>query len=145
MLTLVSEVLVAADPERVWSVLTDVASWPRWCRPVVRVIAASDLVVGGRLSYVLRMGPGIPVTFDVTLDEVVPPERLCWSSSKWWGVHGTRCFVLTADRAGTRVADHKTFDSPIWPVSIAYPRSSVRRMSEAWLSDLRDEVDRRRR
>lgn len=137
-LTLRSSLVVAAPPEAVWAVLADVPRWPEWCPPVRRVTHFDGLEVGRRMAYVLGMGPGIPVSFDVELQIVEPPHRLQWTSTKWWGVRGTRCFEIVATSEGTEVSDTKTFESRIWPVANLYPKGTVSSMSDGWLEGLRD-------
>ncbi|MEN0063950.1 MAG: SRPBCC family protein [Myxococcota bacterium] len=139
-LVLRSSVNVPASPEAVWAVLADVPRWPLWCPPVRRITHFAELTTGGRVAYVLGMGPGIPVTFDVELQIVEPPQRLQWTSTKWWGVRGTRAFQLRPIDGGTEVVDEKTFESKWWPVASLYPRQTVSTMSNAWLDGLRTAV-----
>ena len=144
-LVLSTTVHIPAPPEAVWSVLVDVGTWEAWCPPVRRVThgGSGELQVGQRLAYVLGMGPGVPVSFDVVLQAVDRPRELRWWSTKWWGVSATRAFLLTPEEGGTRVEDRKTFESRIWPVATLYPTSIVGAMSDGWLQGLHDEVRRR--
>ena len=146
-LVLSSRVTIPHRRADVWDVLTDVESWPRWCTPLRRLVHHEPLNVGARIAYVLAMGPGIPITFDVELQEVEPPSTLTWWSTKWWGVSATRSFRLTEAEDGvTEVEDRKTFESAIWPVATLYPRGIVGQMSDGWLESLAAEVtDRQRR
>jgi len=139
-LVLSSSIAIPAPPESVWAVLADVPRWPAWCPPVRRITRFTALEPGLRMAYVLAMGPGIPVSFDVLLQTVDRPRCLQWTSTKWWGVRGTRAFSLEATDAGTTITDHKTFESRIWPVAALYPRSTVSSMSDGWLEGLYDEV-----
>ncbi|MBX2799849.1 MAG: SRPBCC family protein [Myxococcales bacterium] len=142
-LVLTSSVLVDAPIETVWSVLVDVERWTRWCPPVRRVTHFEGIAEGRRLAYVLGMGPGVPVSFDVTIETCARPHVLQWWSTKWWGVTGTRAFLLSEVDGGTNVEDRKTFQSRIWPVARLYPRSVVGGMSNKWLDGLAAEVLRR--
>ncbi len=139
-LVLRSSVTIPAPPDVVWDVLTDVPDWPRWCPPVRRVTRFGTLKPGERMAYVLAMGPGVPVSFDVELQVVDPPRHLQWTSTKWWGVRGTRAFRLTPVPDGTEVVDEKTFESRIWPVAALYPRGTVSAMSDGWLEGLQQAV-----
>ena len=139
-LVLTASLEIPAPPEAVWDVLVDVPRWTQW-NPVVRqVVRFDEVAVGRRLAYVLRMGPGIPVSFDVELQVVDRPYQLQWWSTKWWGVTGTRAFRLSPIEGGTRVEDVKTFESRVWPVAWMYPRGVVRSMSDGWLEALAAEV-----
>ncbi len=143
-LTLVSERWVSGSPEQVWEVLLDAGAWVRWCGAVRAVHTVPEgWVPGERLSFTLAMGPGVPVRFDVTLQTVDPPREVRWTSTKWWGVRGTRTFRIVPEGEGVRVFDEKCFESRIWPVGWVYPRGAVGRMSDRWLADLAAEVARR--
>ncbi|MEO0602809.1 MAG: SRPBCC family protein, partial [Myxococcota bacterium] len=84
-LVLRAQLSIPQPPHVVWEVLVDVPTWPQWCPPVRRVTRFTALEVGQRVAYVLSMGPGVPVSFDVELQVVDVPRRLQWTSTKWWG------------------------------------------------------------
>lgn len=141
-LVLQASVEIPAEPDAVWDVLADVPRWVDWCPVVRRIVHFDGLEVGKRLGYVLTLGPGVPVSFDVELQVVDRPRCVQWWSTKWWGVTGTRTFRLAPSEGGTRVSDVKTFESRIWPVGRLYPRGVVRGMSDGWLQALAAEVAR---
>ena len=130
---------IAAPPERVWAVFTDAAAWPTWSEVVQEVSAVPERwEPGERLAFRLRFGAA-KVGFDVRLDEVVPAERVVWSSVRWT-VTGTRTHTFTATGEGTEVLDHKVFEHAFLPLRAFYPRGVIRRMSAAWLRDLAAEA-----
>jgi hypothetical protein len=67
---------IAAPPERVWQVLTELAAYPEWNPFIVR--AEGSVAVGERLS--LRMQPvgARRVTVRPTVVEATPGRRLRW-------------------------------------------------------------------
>lgn len=133
---------IAAPPARVWEVFVGAARWPEWSEVVVDVSAApARWEPGERLAFRLRFGAAV-VGFDVRLLEVVPAERVVWSSVRWT-VTGTRTHTFTATREGTEVVDQKSFEHVFVPLRLVYPRATIRRMSAAWLHDLAMEVERR--
>ena len=51
--------------------------------------------------------------------------------------------MATPARHGTSITDHKRFSSTILPIGLAYPRPVIRRMTEAWLAEVKAEAERR--
>ena len=67
---------VAASPQRVWEVLTDVERWPEWTESVthVRALDAGPLAVGSRVEI---SQPRIP-TGTYTVTAVEPGRAFTW-------------------------------------------------------------------
>lgn len=67
---------IDAPPEKVWAVLTDLASFPEWNPFIVR--ASGELRVGERLDVTLQV-PGMkPVSFKPRLLDVEPGRLIRW-------------------------------------------------------------------
>lgn len=140
-LDLVSRVAIRAPRSRVWEVFADARDWPRYNPVVLEVGAVPDAWrEGARLSYVLRMA-GRRVGFSVEVTRCEPGREVTWSSRRWT-VTGTRTFTFTERDGVVEVEDHKRFTCAWFPVGWLYPRPVIRRMSEAWLTALRDEAER---
>lgn len=69
------EIVIDAEPEAVWAVLSDLPSWSEWS-PNFRK-ASGNLVVGERLHNVLDSGGG-ELTFQPVLLAVDPGRELRW-------------------------------------------------------------------
>ncbi len=139
-----SSVSIDSSAGQVWEVLTDAPSWPRWCGvcdEVSQSPASADWAPGDQLSFRLRM-TGVSVPFNVHITESHRPERLAWKSTVLT-VTATRTFTLKEANGRTVVIDHKRFRSAVLPVRLFYPRWIIRNMTEAWLRDLKAEVERR--
>lgn len=114
-----TELRMNVDPETVWSVITDVQSWPRWGPTVsaARVDGASGLAAGTRGTVTTAVGLSLP--FEIT-DFV---ERRLWAW-KVAGVSATRHEVIEVPGGGCVLS----FGAPVWaagylPVlAVALPR-----------------------
>ena len=71
-----TEIAIAASPETVWSILTDVAAYPGW-NPFIRRIAGK-LETGARLEVDLAPPGGRAMTMRPTLRAVEPGRTLRW-------------------------------------------------------------------
>lgn len=101
-----AEITVAATPERVWSVLTDLRRMPQWSPELVRMVALTPggLKTGQQYLGVNRRKAVVWPSRNVvaTLDA---PRTLAWdtptSGARW-------IYDLSADGAGTRVVHRRT-------------------------------------
>ena len=71
-----SEIEIAARPERVWGILTDFASYPRW-NPFIRRISG-ELQVGERLEVRLEPPDSRGITLRPTVLRAEPNRLLRW-------------------------------------------------------------------
>jgi hypothetical protein len=110
-----AEVDVDATPERVWSVLTDLAAYPVWNPFIVR--AEGVVEPGGRLT--LRMQPvgGRAMTLRPRLIEVDEPRQVRWRGTL--GVPGLmdadHVFTLEPRGSGTRLVQQEDFRGVLVP------------------------------
>ena len=113
-----TELRMNVDPETVWSVITDVESWPRWGPTVsdARVDGGSGVTAGARGTVTTAAGLSLP--FEIT--EFV--ERRLWAW-KVAGVNATRHEVIAVPGGSVL-----SFGAPVWaaaylPVlALALPR-----------------------
>jgi hypothetical protein len=71
-----SEIEIAARPERVWGILTDFASYPRW-NPFIRRISG-ELKVGERLDIRLEPPDSRGITLRPRVLSAEPNRKLRW-------------------------------------------------------------------
>lgn len=76
---ILTEVLIDAEPSRVWQVLTDFSSYPEW-NPMLSS-ARGELVPGGRLELCFEPEGGRRRTFRPRLLVVEPGRELRWLGS----------------------------------------------------------------
>jgi len=82
---------IRATPERVWRIMTDLSSVPRWNSTVSAI--EGEIREGGKLR--LRV-PGTDRTFSPTVSGVVLAERMTWTGGFAPLFRGVRTFQLTA-------------------------------------------------
>ncbi|WP_228549087.1 SRPBCC family protein [Dietzia sp. SYD-A1] len=113
-----AELRMTVDPETVWSVITDVRSWPRWGPTIsaARVDGGGTLTAGARGT--ITTVAGVPLGFEIT--DFVERQRWSWKVA---GVDATRHEVIRVP--GGCVL---SFGAPVWapgylPVlALALPR-----------------------
>ena len=138
-----SSVLVDAPTERVWTVISDAERWPKWADVCSRVWGSPDEDTGWKpdheFGFVLRMASK-NVPFSVTVSRVEVGRLIEWRSTKF-AITAVRTISIESVDEGCKVTDSKHFSSYLLPIRLAYPRKVVRRMTESWLSDLKQEAE----
>ena len=71
-----SQIEIKSSPERVWHILTDFPSFPKW-NPFIRT-AEGELQVGKRLKVHLKPPRGMGMTFKPTVLTVRLNQELSW-------------------------------------------------------------------
>ena len=99
---------IAATPERVWAVLTDLASYPQW-NPVFRE-ASGQVAVGNRITLMSTQPvTGQTMTVKVKVLTVEPATELRWVSSVLGLMTSKRSFTLSPANGGTRLMQTQTY------------------------------------
>ena len=122
------EIEIAASPEIVWRVLTDIANWPSWNPDVKSVSLEGPLAAGTRFRG--KAGPG---TITSTLRTVDPPHRIDWTG-KTFGIKAVDVYELEPDDGGTLVRTAESWDG--FPVRL-FRRRLRKTLQEATNSGLR--------
>lgn len=76
-----TEVEIKAAPDRIWSVLTDLGSYPRWNPFLVQI--CGKLEIGSRLRICLSLLDGSELVLRPRVTVVVPERELRWVASRW--------------------------------------------------------------
>lgn len=95
---------IAASPELVWSVLTDVASYKNWNTTIVSLdgTCAKD----GTLKLVAKVAP--KRTFELKVSTFDPPKKMVWEDGGSLFL-GVRNFTLLPEQGGTTFVMSETF------------------------------------
>jgi hypothetical protein len=99
---------IAATPENVWVVLTDLASYPQW-HPVFRSVTG-QLAPGSRLTIrTVVPATGHPMTARVKVLTVEPGTELRWASKLLGITISKRRFLLSRSGGGTLLVQASTY------------------------------------
>ena len=133
-----TEIDVAASPEAVWDVLTDLESWPRWNPDVKSLSLEGGLAKGSVFRW--RAGPG---TITSTIQQVEPPRVIAWTGTTL-GIKATHVYRLEPRGEATLVHTEESYEGLVARVL----RRSLQKTLEKGLSDglryLKAETERRR-
>ncbi|HEX6995382.1 MAG TPA: SRPBCC family protein [Gammaproteobacteria bacterium] len=78
MPTFESSIVIAAEAEAVWSVLSDVANWPNWLPTVTRVVPLDGAAIAPGARFVVYQPKLRPATWKVTRLEA--PHLFVWEA-----------------------------------------------------------------
>jgi len=111
-----TEVQVRASIERVWSILSDLASYPSW-NPFITHIEGK-LEKGHRLRATIKPVGGRPMTFKPTVLSVVPNQELRWLGHLYIPglFDGEHSFALAVRDNGTRLVQSERFTGLLVPL-----------------------------
>lgn len=114
MKSFASSIEIAAPAARVWSLLCDTASWPRWNTTVDKV--EGRVALGGTVKVFAKISPGR--AFPVKVVELTPEKRMVWRAGLPLGLFkGTRTFDLNPTAGGTvRFDMHEEFTGFMAPL-----------------------------
>jgi len=129
--------LIKADIRLIWETFTDLTAWPGW--NTVAAHASSDsgrLEQGQTFTFTLRMF-AVPIRLELTVDEVVPCERVVWSGSLFF-ISSDHAFLFQQAANGVLVTSRETFRGlPMLLSSPAFPKNKVRDLTVTMLADLK--------
>lgn len=106
---IVTEVEIAAPPDRVWQVLTDTTTYPQWNPFIVAMEGA--IVEGGRLTNRMRPQAGGAMTFRPVILKAAPDRELRWLGRAFLPrlFDGEHYFLLSPSAGGTRLVQGEIF------------------------------------
>ena len=100
----------AAQPERVWAVLTDFAAYPQWNTVISK--ARAELREGGRITFRIKIEASPELGFAARILRFTPGRELAWRGGAplvpalAWGEH---YFQLTPVGDGTEFTHGENF------------------------------------
>ena len=131
------EVEVAADPETVWGVISDLERWPSWNPAVTSVELEGDVAAGSVFRW--KAGPG---TITSTLREVDRPRVIGWTG-KTLGIGAVDVYRLEPRGAGTLVRAEESWDGLLARLLRGRMRKTLQSSIDSGLGHLKAEAERR--
>jgi hypothetical protein len=123
---------IDATPLEVWTVLTDLASYPDW-NPLFPT-ASGELAVGKVVTLKSLQPRGRTMTVKATILAVKPGAELRWTAGLKGIIGGEHAFVLSPLGGGTRLDQSESFGGLLVPLSgkaLARAETSFRELNEA--------------
>ena len=131
------EVGIQSAPGRIWALLTDAASFPRWNSTVTRI--EGEIRDGQRIRIHV---PGTERTFTPTISSVVPGARMTWTGGFAPLFKGVRTFVLTQQAGGaTTFVMQERFSGLMLPL-VGRSLPDFGPVFEQYANDLKREAER---
>jgi uncharacterized protein YndB with AHSA1/START domain len=131
------EVEVAAPPELVWAVLTDIDGWPSW-NPEVKSASLEGPVAKG-MRFRWKSGPG---TITSTLQTVEPPHLIAWTG-KTLGINAAHVYRLEPRGDSTIVRSEESWDGLLVRLLRRPMTKTLQKAIESGLEHLKTEAERR--
>ena len=99
---------IAASPQQVWAVLTNLASYPDW-NPVFRE-ASGQVTPGNRITITsTQPETGHTMTVKVKVLSAEPATELRWASSVLGIMNSEHSFILSPTSDGTQLVQTQTY------------------------------------
>jgi hypothetical protein len=131
------EIDVAASPEIVWGVLTDIAGWPGWNPDVRSASLEGPLASGTRFRW--KAGPG---TITSTLQRVDPPHFIGWTGTTM-GIRAIHVHRLEARGDSTLVRSEESWDGLLVRLLRRSLTRTLQKGIDSGLGHLKAEAERR--
>lgn len=130
------EVLIKADPQKVWQVLTDIRRWPVWQKDIKSTEFKEDLEEGA--SFVWKSGNN---TYNAEIHTVENSKEVGWEGSTF-GLTTIHNFWLQAENGHTLL---KTEESMYGWMTRFFRKTLQKKLDESlkrWLFMLKEESER---
>lgn len=98
---------IAASAERIWSLLTNAAEYPRWTSTVLSI--DGDIAPGKKIVLKSSLDP--KRSFKLAVKEFQPPTRLVWGDAM-----GRRTYEVSPKGAGATFSMREKIGGPLFPL-----------------------------
>jgi len=123
-----ASVRISASRETVWSLMSDVSSWPSWNPGIASASIDGELTRGARV--VQKSGPG---TIKSTIADVEPGVRLSWTGSLM-GIKAIHVWTVDSKDDATTVKTQESWEGLVVRLT---KKSSQRALDDALANGLR--------
>jgi uncharacterized protein YndB with AHSA1/START domain len=129
------EVQIAASPDTVWAILTDIDGWPRWNADVKSAHLDGALAVGSTFRW--KSGPA---SLTSTIQTVRPPSEIGWTGTTM-SIKAVHVFHLEARDGGTFVRSEESWEGFVASLLKSYSRKSIDSAISSILTGLKREAE----
>ena len=133
-----TKIEVRATPQRIWSLLTNAADFPRWNSTVTRI--TGTIAEGERLALEVPAAPGR--TFRPRVTRLEPERTMVWSDGFAPMFKGVRTFTLEPHADGTTTFSMVEVFSGVMLPMIKRSLPDFGPSFEAYATDLKREAER---
>jgi hypothetical protein len=131
------EVTIQSPPGRIWALLTDARSFPRWNSTVTAI--EGEIRDGQRVRV---HAPGTDRTFTPRISSVVPDVRMTWTGGFAPLFKGVRTFELTPQPGGSTIfVMRERFSGLMLPI-VGHSLPDFGPVFERYATDLKHEAER---
>lgn len=130
------EIEIAAPAGIVWSVLTDITSWPTWNPDVKSATLDGSLLAGEQFRW--KAGPG---TITSTLQSIEAPRRIEWTGTTF-GIKAIHVHELEQRGGGTVVRSAESWEGVPVRLLRGSMAKTLRKAIDSGLSHLKIEAER---
>ena len=135
-LTAEAGIEISADPDTVWRVLADFASWPKWNPDIKRVSLDAPAVEGTTLRW--KAGPS---TITSTVRSLQRPREIGWTG-RTLGIRAVHVWHFQGDGHRTRATTAESWDGPLPRLLRGPLRKQLQAALDSGLRHLKDEAER---
>lgn len=125
------ETAIAADPQAVWRLHTDIDAWPTWNPGIDHARLRGDLAVGQTFDW---RTAGLAIAS--TVGEIVPGSRIVWGGPAH-GIHGVHVWTLAPVPGGVRVTTRESWAGEPVTADPQAMRAALEGSLTAWLDALK--------
>ncbi|KIH98052.1 Shy6-polyketide cyclase [Streptomonospora alba] len=126
---------VGAPLQRVWRLLADVPSWPRWQPEITAARAAGPLAVGDTFRWSTA---GLDI--ESTVYAVEAPRRILWGGSAH-GIVGVHLWTFEEAGSSVRVRTEESWDGEPVRADVAGMRAALDDSLASWLGHLKSAAE----
>jgi uncharacterized protein YndB with AHSA1/START domain len=131
------EIQIAASPETVWGILSDIDAWPRWNQDIASAKLKGPSAVGSTFRWKSGMA-----SLTSTLRVVDPPKEIGWTG-KTMGISAVHVFHLEPRDGGTFIRSEESWRGALASLMKGYSRKNIAKAIDAILTSLKREAESR--
>ena len=128
------EIIIAASPTRVWNLLIDAPSWPKWAPQIESVSAPGPLMDG--TSFTWKTGDS---NIHSQVQLVEPLHRLSWTGTAFTAKAIHVWELAPQPNGGTKVTVNESMDGPL--MKILFSSTELTEADSDWLTSLKREAE----